>query len=77
MLPFAWKSNKSVLFYFTQNSVSEIQFGDSVQRQGFGITATGNRVLVLPGPLRSVQIPPRIKKLKTKPIIYNPPPSAG
>ena len=25
--PFAWESNKAILFYFTQNSVSKIQFG--------------------------------------------------
>ena len=30
--PFAWQSNKAILFYFTQNSVSEIQFGVRVQR---------------------------------------------
>ena len=30
--PFAWQSNKAILFYFTQNSVSEIRFGISVQR---------------------------------------------
>ena len=28
----AWQSNKALLFYFTQNSVSEIWFGTSVQR---------------------------------------------
>ena len=32
MAPFAWESNKAILFYFTQNSVSEIEFGVSVQR---------------------------------------------
>ena len=35
MSPFAWQSNKAILFYFTQNSVSEIQFGTSVQRLSF------------------------------------------
>ena len=30
--PFAWQNNKTVLLYFTQNSVSEIQCGTSVQR---------------------------------------------
>ena len=25
--PFAWQSNKAILFYFTQNSVSELRFG--------------------------------------------------
>ena len=32
MSPFVWQSNKAVLFYFTQNSVSEIGLGTSVQR---------------------------------------------
>ena len=36
--PFAWKSNKAGLFYFTQSSVSEIWFVTGVQRSwGFGI----------------------------------------
>ena len=30
--PFAWQSNKALLFYFTQNSVSEIVFSSGVQR---------------------------------------------
>ena len=30
--PFAWQSNKALLFYFTQNSVSEILFVIGVQR---------------------------------------------
>ena len=30
--PFAWQSNKAILFYFTQNSVSKIQFHTRVQR---------------------------------------------
>ena len=39
VFPFAWQSNKAILFYFTQNSVSEIWFGTSVQRgQAFGNT---------------------------------------
>ena len=29
---FAWQSTKAILFYFTENSVSEIWFGTSVQR---------------------------------------------
>ena len=33
--PFAWQSNKAILFYFTQNSVSEVWFGTGVQRQSF------------------------------------------
>ena len=38
MAPFAWQSNKAILFYFTQNSVSEIQFCTGVQRScAFGI----------------------------------------
>ena len=36
MPPFAWQSNKAILFYFAQNSVSEIQFGTDVQRPNFG-----------------------------------------
>ena len=35
--PFAWQSNKAILFFFTQNSDSEIQFGTSAQRPSFGI----------------------------------------
>ena len=31
--PFAWRSDKTILFCFTPNSVSEIQCGSSVQRQ--------------------------------------------
>ena len=35
--PFAWQSNKAILLYFTQNSVSEISFGTGVQKgQAFG-----------------------------------------
>ena len=33
--PFAWQSNKAILFYFTQNSVSEIRFSTGVQRLSF------------------------------------------
>ena len=33
--PFAWQSNKAILFYFTQDSVSEVQFGTSAQRPSF------------------------------------------
>ena len=41
MFPFAWQSNKSVLFFFTQNSVSEIQFGTGIQRSwAFVISCT-------------------------------------
>ena len=37
--PFAWQSNKAILFYFTQNSVPEIWFGSGVQRGwAFGIS---------------------------------------
>ena len=32
MSPFAWQSNKVILFYFTKNSVSEIWFGIGIQR---------------------------------------------
>ena len=35
--PFAWQSNKVILSYFTQNSVSKIQFGTSAQRPSFVI----------------------------------------
>ena len=38
MSPFAWQSNKVILLYFAQNSVSKIQFGTSVQRPNFGIS---------------------------------------
>ena len=31
--PFAWQSNKALLFYFTQNSVSEIWFGTSAEAE--------------------------------------------
>ena len=33
--PFARQSNKTILFYFTQKSVSEIQFGTGAQRLSF------------------------------------------
>ena len=29
--PIAWQSNKAILFYFAQNSVSKIQFSTSTQ----------------------------------------------
>ena len=32
---FAWQGNKAILFYFTQNSTSEIQFNTSAQRPNF------------------------------------------
>ena len=35
LFPFAWKSNKAVLFYLTQNSASEIKFGTGAQRLSF------------------------------------------
>ena len=35
---FASQSNKTILFCFTQNSVSEIQFSSSVQRPNFSAT---------------------------------------
>ena len=39
MSPCAWKNNKAILFYFTQNSASEIWFGTGVQRgRAFGIS---------------------------------------
>ena len=37
-VPFAWQNNKAILFYFSQNSVSRIQFSTSLQRSTFGIT---------------------------------------
>ena len=33
--PFARQSNRVILFYFTQNSVSDIRFGTSAQRPSF------------------------------------------
>ena len=33
--PFAWQNNKAILFFFTQNSVSEIQSGTSAQMPSF------------------------------------------
>ena len=33
--PFAWQSNKAILFYFTQNSVSEVWCGTSAERPSF------------------------------------------
>ena len=44
MSPFAWQSNKAILFYFTPNSVSEIQFGVRIQRQNFSYTGEGLQV---------------------------------
>ena len=39
MTPFVWQSNNTVLFYFTQNSVSEIRFITSARRGGaFGFS---------------------------------------
>ena len=35
VLPCVWQSNNVILFYFTQNSVSEIWFSTSVQRLSF------------------------------------------
>ena len=34
MTPFVWQSNKAVLFYFPQNSLSEIRFITGAQRGG-------------------------------------------
>ena len=33
--PFAWQSNKAILFYFTQNAVSEIRLCTGAQRSSF------------------------------------------
>ena len=33
--PFAWQSTEVILFYFTQNSVSKMQFSTSAQRLSF------------------------------------------
>ena len=41
--PFAWQSNKAILFYFTQNSVSEIGFGTSFTEAEFLASAWGVR----------------------------------
>ena len=38
MVPFAWQSNKTVLFYFTQKSVSTFLFGVGEQTQQQGQT---------------------------------------
>ena len=38
--PSAWQSNKAILFYFTQNSVSEIAFGAGHRGRAFGIKLT-------------------------------------
>ena len=35
MSPFAWQSNKVILFYFTQNSAFEIQFSTGAERMTF------------------------------------------
>ena len=35
MSPFAWQSNKAILFYFTQNSVSEVGISTGAQRSSF------------------------------------------
>ena len=35
MSPFAWQSNKAILFYFTQHSVFEIRFDIGAQRPSF------------------------------------------
>ena len=35
MSPFAWQRNKAILFYFNQNSVSEIRFSTGAQRPSF------------------------------------------
>ena len=35
---FAWLNNKAILFYFSQNSVSSIQFSTSTRRPTFGVT---------------------------------------
>ena len=40
MDPFAWQSNKAVFFYFTQNSVSDIQFSTRIQRLKSGYPVT-------------------------------------
>ena len=43
--PFVWQSNKAFLFYFTQNSVSEIWFGTSADRWVFGINTISSLLL--------------------------------
>ena len=48
MPPFAWQNNKAILFYFTQNSVSEIRLGTGAQRLSFGITFAATLNLTLP-----------------------------
>ena len=42
MSPFAWQSNKAILFYFTQNSVSKIWFTISVLRS-WAFSISGDR----------------------------------
>ena len=34
MAPSAWQSNKAILFYFTQDPVSKVQFSTGAQRPG-------------------------------------------
>ena len=38
--PFAWQSNKAILLYFTQNSVSRFDLALLYRGQAFGITTS-------------------------------------
>ena len=41
MYPFAWQSNKAVLFYLAQYSVSSIQFSTGAEKLNYGAIAGG------------------------------------
>ena len=52
MSSFAWQSNKAILFYFTQNYISEIWFGTSAEAGLWALErgAVLSRWLISPGP---------------------------
>ena len=45
MSPFAWQSNKAVLFYFAQNSVSNVQLSTGAEKLNYGARAGGASIM--------------------------------
>ena len=44
---FAWQSNKAILFYLAQNSVSNIQFSTGAERLNYGAIEGGASVMAI------------------------------
>ena len=62
MVPFTWQNSETLLFYFLQNSVSEIQFSNRMQRLDFSYSGSILTILfqgiLYPGGIMTSRFPP-------------------